>query len=307
MCAAPLNAYQDPRSTGALREDLSDLIVNISPTDTPFLSGLKKGQPAGSVYVEWMYDTLPTRDGGTARAEGATVSFTALTNLPTRAANYTIILDRDYQVSATMAACDYAGQNPLSREMKKATLALANDMEYQLINGSAAYIGTDNSAARTMLGAVGAISTCAFAAGNVPLDVKMMDDVCALAWIQGGKPREIYVHQWLKRKISSFNVGLTRNVQAADKRLINDVMVYENAFATQYVILSRDMRSSADDATLMMIDPDLWDIAYLRPPHTEQLAKTRDVADNGMVITEFTLRYRAQQGNAKITGLSTTA
>lgn len=39
------------------REDLSDIIDMISPTDTPFLSALKKGK-AASRKIEWQTDSL---------------------------------------------------------------------------------------------------------------------------------------------------------------------------------------------------------------------------------------------------------
>ena len=44
---------------GGLREDLLDIIVNISPTETPMLSGFKKSKASGTA-VSYTHLTLPT-------------------------------------------------------------------------------------------------------------------------------------------------------------------------------------------------------------------------------------------------------
>ena len=41
----------------AIREDLSDVIYNIAPMDTPFMSGLSK-QSVDNTFYEWQTDTI---------------------------------------------------------------------------------------------------------------------------------------------------------------------------------------------------------------------------------------------------------
>lgn len=48
--------YQSYQAVGA-REDLSDVIYNISPTETPFLNSVGKTK-ATAVYHEWQKDSL---------------------------------------------------------------------------------------------------------------------------------------------------------------------------------------------------------------------------------------------------------
>ena len=56
-------------SAKGIREDLSDVIYNISPMDTPFMSGIKKGK-ANNTYFEWQTDSLAS-PVTTAVVEGA--------------------------------------------------------------------------------------------------------------------------------------------------------------------------------------------------------------------------------------------
>ena len=48
--------------TTALREDLSDIIYDVSPTDTPFLSAIPKGKATNTLH-EWQTDTLRSSIG----------------------------------------------------------------------------------------------------------------------------------------------------------------------------------------------------------------------------------------------------
>ena len=74
------------------REDLSDIIYDISPTDTPFMSSIPKNS-ATSTKHEWQTDALAAASAGNAVIEGddaTTDAFTATTRL----FNYTQISDK---------------------------------------------------------------------------------------------------------------------------------------------------------------------------------------------------------------------
>ena len=108
---APTGTYtvHDTSSTrGGLREDLSDMIYNISPTDTPLMSTLAKSK-ATAVYHEWQTDSLAAATTGNALVEGDDA--VATTASPTfRIGNYTQIVGKTIQVSGTLEAVDKAGR-----------------------------------------------------------------------------------------------------------------------------------------------------------------------------------------------------
>ena len=103
------------------REDLTDVIYNISPTDTPIMSSIGKTK-AMAVNHEWQTDSLAAATTANALVEGADA--TSATLSPTvRYGNLTQIVGKTVQVSGTLEAVDKAG-----RKSEKA---------YQLAKGSA--------------------------------------------------------------------------------------------------------------------------------------------------------------------------
>jgi hypothetical protein len=77
------------------REDLSDVIYNISPTDTPIMSSIGKTKATG-VYHEWQTDSLAAATTANALVEGADASSATLS--PTsRIGNYTQIVGKTVQ------------------------------------------------------------------------------------------------------------------------------------------------------------------------------------------------------------------
>ena len=83
--AVPTNTVQTFAGVG-IREDLSDAIANIAPTETPFYSMARKGT-AKNRSPEWLRDTLraPNPSNVTVEGDDATGS---TTQQPDRLKNY---------------------------------------------------------------------------------------------------------------------------------------------------------------------------------------------------------------------------
>ncbi len=99
--------YNRYEAIGA-REDLSDVIYNISPTDTPIMSSIGKSKATG-VYHEWQTDALAAATTSNALVEGADASAADLSPT-TRIGNYTQIVGKTVQISGTLEAVDKAGR-----------------------------------------------------------------------------------------------------------------------------------------------------------------------------------------------------
>ena len=90
-----------------IREDLSNIIYNISPTETPFLSGCGR-ETADNTYFEWQTDALAAAAANRA-TEGNDPASTAVSE-PTRVGNYTQISVKAVQTSGTAEAVVFAGR-----------------------------------------------------------------------------------------------------------------------------------------------------------------------------------------------------
>lgn len=245
MCPV-LTHYDD----GNILEDTQLTVTNVSPKDTPFVSGLRKNR-ATAVIHQWPEDTLKTR-GDNAVTEGAAFSFGTITQ-PARIVNITQVIDRAYFVSSTETWIKTAGSNNPEYQKAKALMELANDMEHAYIRGSRAT--GSGSGARRMQGALNFITTTATAVGSgTQLTESFYNGINENVYLQGGKIDEVYVGARMKRAISGFTAGSTKFIMSKDKRLTLATDVYESDFGIQRIFLNRDMLTGDNSNALMLIE-----------------------------------------------------
>lgn len=284
-----------------IREDLIDLITDISPTETPMLSRFAKIK-ATNKYHEWQTDALAAA-GANAIVEGADAESAALT-ATTRTGNYTQISRKIWRTTDSMEAVNKAGRtSEFSYQMAKKMKELARDMEYALVNG------TGNSGAsgtaRTLKGVLSWIATntgtgSGATATGASLTEAQYNDMLQTIFNNGGNPDVTYANGYQKRKISAFSTPSTRNINVEDKKLITSIDVYESDFGMQKILLDRYMPSD----TIVALEEDKWRIAMLRP------VKYKELPDNGggpkgMVEAEYTLEALNEKASGKLTALYT--
>lgn len=279
----------------AVREDLLDIISNIDPTETQLMTGLGSTKAQAPLH-EWPIDTLASA-ASNAQIEGFDATGGTRTN-PTRANNRTQIVSKDVIVSDTERAANTAGfSDRFQYELEKMMKEMKNDFEFALVRGSLAS-GT-GSAARQMNGLKVAITTNATSQSGVSLSENILNDYIQNAWATGGKIDELYVGMRLKRRISGFTAGNTKQIAADDKRIVNSIDVYEadasptpiKIFAHRHVTTSGDVNND-----VIGIQSDLFRVAWLREPHYKPLGATGDNT-KGLLVGEGTLEHRAEKSS----------
>ena len=296
--------------SNSLREELSDVITNIAPTDTPFISTIRKGK-VKSTKPEWLEDTL---DAAAANAvlEGADTVADAVV-VPTRVFNYTQILEKSFMISGTLEVTDKAGRkSEISYQTGLKTKALARDVEYNALNQTQAAGGA--ATARAMKGAYAFVTTNTYAFGSVyaatnHITEELLNDQLQACWEAGGDPDTVLAPPAQKRKISAFTDDgrLHVHTSADAKKVIMTVRVMETDFGTVVIIPSRHSGEDLDSATyyqrLLIYEKAKWELAYLRPLKRVKLAKTGD-HEKFLINVECTLKALAQTANGKITYLT---
>lgn len=275
----------------AVREDLTNVIENLSPTENTLYSGLGKVK-ANQPYHQFLTDTLRTV-GTNAQVEGFTPTYAARTR-PTRTGNYTQILSAEVEVTDTERESLQAGfADRYAYELDKGMKEWVNEAEYALMRGGVAS-GT-GSAARYMRGLKNSVTTTVTSQSGVSLSESILNDYFQNTWNASRVfPDEVYVGGTLKRRISGFTSGTTKFTKVEDKRLINTVSVYEGDFGVVKILLHRHITVSGDTHNdILGIKNDLNKIAQLRPPHHQPMAKTAD-STRGMIVGEITLEHRNQ-------------
>lgn len=275
----------------AVREDLTDAIVNLSPTENTLYSGLGKVK-ANAPLHQWLNDTFKTV-GTNAQVEGFTPTYAARTR-PTRVTNWTQIIDSEIEVTETERATTQAGFNDrYAYELEKGMTEWVDDAEYALMRGGLAS-GT-GSAARYMRGLKASVTTNVTSQSGVSLSEQMLNDYFQNVW-QASRvfPDEVYVGGTLKRRISGFTAGTTKFTKVEDKRLINTTSVYESDFGVVKLLLHRYINLTGDVGNdILGIRNEYNKVAQLRAPKHQPMAKVAD-STRGMIVGEITLEHRNQ-------------
>lgn len=320
--ALPTNTWTSFSAIGN-REDLSDIIYDISPMDTPFVSEAQKLGATG-VYHEWQTDALRAAAANRALegddATGATLSPT------TRVGNYCQISQQTVIVSGTQRSVDSAGRaDEYSYQVAKAGREIKRDMEFALTQNqasSAGGAGTARSLAsleswlatnKTSVGTGTAQTTPGFSSGTVaaPTDSSVagsftkaaLDAVIEECWVQGGDPKTIMCGPHNRTQLSGFTGISTLQTDAnanQDVTLMGAVDFYKSNFGILKVVPNRFQR----DQTIFVLDMEYLGVSTLRDMQVNPLAKTGD-NDKAQLLVEYTLCVKNEAASGKVTDATT--
>jgi len=284
----------------AIREDLSDVIYDISPTETPFLSSIAKKGKVNNTYFEWQTDALAAASGTNAVAEGAAAG-TAATTATTRLGNYTQISKKVVEVTGTQESVNNAGKkSEMAHQLAKASKELKRDMETSLLANNAAVAGSSGTARETK-GAAAFITTNVTDAGTSGSHAAVVEaDITAVAeatWSAGGNPSTILLGATNKKLITAMSgrASSTQSVVDDNKSIYNAVDVYVSDFGTFNIQLDR----YADQDVVYFLDHDMWSVDYLRDFQTVDISTTGD-SDKKMLLVEYGLRCGNEAANGQI-------
>jgi hypothetical protein len=312
-------------TTTGIREDLSNIITNIAPTETPFQSAIGSGS-AEQTFVEWQADGLATA-ANNAQVEGDEASFSTPTTTQ-RLGNRTQISRKTVVVSGTDDTVNKAGRGTeLAYQIAKYGLELRRDIEVGLTQSNGIVTGNSTTARQSagvetwitsnVSNGAGYLSVAKSAAiGDVAgqptagatqtdgtqrvFDEEDLKSVNQQVWTKGGQPTMLMVGPFNKRVVSGFTGNATRTIDASGKRLQSAIDVYAHDFGELTVVANRFSR----DRTALVLDPRYWEIAWLRPIQMEELAKTGD-ANKRMLICEWTLKALNEAASGKVADLVT--
>jgi hypothetical protein len=325
--AQPTNLFDRYDGTKAVREDLANVIYNISPEDTPFISSIGR-EDVKNTYFEWQTDALAAASTSNAVIEGdeATLGARAAT---ARVGNYTQISRKVVGVSGTVEAVDKAGMRSyLAYEMAKASSELKRDMEaIVLYNGVAA--GGSSSVARTTAGLPTWLKynyNRAGAGTSLPdysstddgypdtawgsstartFSETILKDVIQQVWAAGGDPKLCMMGPVNKAVASTFT-GIAQhrinqsNGSAGPLTVISTVDVYQSDFGKVSFVANRFQ----PEQYAFVVDPQYASIGYLRNFRTEELAKSGD-STKKMILVEYGLKVKSPKAHGIATDLRT--
>lgn len=305
--AVPSNTAQTYALKG-IREDLSDVIYNVAPDQTPFLSRCKKVK-ASNTYHEWQTDTLRS-SAVNAHIEGDDTTANAIT-ATVRLGNYTQIFKNAVVVSRTADAVNKAGrETEMGAQIVKVMKEHKLDIEKALFDNQARVAG-DASTARRLAGAPAWIKTnFAMASAGSPANPAgdgtnartdgtaiaftqaRFDSVMQQAWVSGGRPDTVYLSAFQLNVARGFtgNNGQQNTVKQGEVASLIDV--YVTPWGRVQFVPARENRPR----DVLLIQSDMWAVAQLDPTKNTELAKTGDNTKR-QIVTELTLEARNEKAS----------
>ena len=278
------------------REDLIDVITNISPDETPFYSAFGKTK-ANATYHEWQTDELasPTQNAHVEGSSAATVTHTARTRL----GNYIQSFKTGVSVSDVQRAVTTAGvADEFARQLSKKLKEHARDIEYAIVNGTGK--AGSSSVAAELKGVSSFITTNTADAGGSALTEETFNDMVQTIREAGGKPDIVYVNGYQKRQIDAFTAGAVKSVEQSEKKLTNRVEIYDSTFGRLRIQYHWLLPTSS----VVFLQSDLWKVAKLIPTKKYDLT-TQEDSTKAEIRSYLTLEALSEAGSGMITNLAT--
>ena len=317
--AQPSNTF-DSYDVKGIREDLENVIYDISPEETPFYSSTKKVK-ASNTYHEWQTDSLRS-SAANAHIEGDDTAGEARV-ATTRLGNYTQIFKNAVIIPDTDEGLDKAGR---AAEMAYQVLKIAKeqklDIEKALFDNNK-YEAGSASAARELAGCGAYVGTNvaniggsggANPTGSVPGNTARtdgtqtvftqadFDTVMESIWTNGGKPDTVYLSSFQMNKALGFTGynNQRSSIEATSKTVVKAVDIYVTPWGTVEFTPTRENRGR----DVWIMQSDMWGCGVLRPTKNTELAKTGD-STKRQVLTELTLISKNEKASGLVADCST--
>lgn len=281
------------------REDISDVITNIAPDETPFYSRIGRTK-ATATYHEWLEDDLGGPEENS-RVEGFT--FATVEGRPrVRLGNYTQIMERGVHVTGTQeVVLKHGVRSEIAHQMQKKLKELAFDCERALLTQDTKEAGDMAGNPRIFGGLPYWIITNVIETGGgaQPLTFDLINNALEQTWMAGGKPTVLLVSPRNKRVISTFTNG---NVKHMPGNTTHKLTQYIDVLETDFGILQTMTDRWMPNDTVYGLTLDYIKKAFLRPFKTIDLPKISDM-ERKVVYGEWTLEMRAEKAHFAIKNL----
>lgn len=311
--AQPTNTL-DSYDVRGIREDLSDVIYDISPEETPFYTACAKAKASNTLH-EWQTDALRS-SGDNAHIEGDDTIAEAR-SATVRLNNRTQIFKNSVVIPGTDQGLNKAGR---AREMAYQVLKIAKEQKLDIekaMFANQAKVAGDSTTARRMAGVPAWLTTNTnFQSGSSGADPTgdgsnartddgtptafsqtKFDAVMQSIWVSGGKPDSVYLSAFQMNLALGFtgNNNQRSNITAEAEKVIKHMSVYVTPWGTVEFKPTRENRGR----DVFIMQDDMWAVGVLRATKNEELAKTGD-NEKRQVVTELTLVCRNEKSSGGI-------
>ena len=281
-------------------EDVSNILSDITPTDTPMLT-MTKTEKVSARTFSFLEDSLRAA-ASNAKVEGADAADITLIDIVERT-NNTQILEETFRISGSADAVKtYGRAKETALQLGKTLKSIKRDLEFSLVGVDQAAVAGSSSTARKMASMINQISTGIDAGANSTdalTEAKLLE-AGQTAFNNGSDPSVFMIKPADAQIVAGFSASAGRNREVAQgKTLVNVIDLYVSPYGEYKVVLNRHLETSH----ALLIDPSMFKTCVLRPFTRTLLAKQGD-SDRHMVVGEYSCKHSNFADSVKITGLS---
>lgn len=313
-----------------IREDLSEAMASISPTDSLLMSTIGS-RNVDNTYYEWSEVDLAAVDTSNRQLEGDALGNSAPTNA-VRKGGYTQISAKVSETSSTANSVNgVASAQTTAKQIAYKLQELKRDMESMLLDNTAANAGAAGTARATAglpaylttnvnrgtggangttsgTGEAGFVNAAATDGTLRPITEALLKGVIADCWNEGATPSVVMCGSAQKQKISTFTGNATRFKEAEDAKLSAAIDVYVSDFGELQIVPNRRMRTrtvSSVDYTpdVLVLDPSYAEVVYLQTAKQEPLAKT-GLSERRLISCEYGLQVTSQKAHGIVADIN---
>lgn len=312
--AVPTNSLQTYQSTNNA-ENVTDIVMNVSPIDTPGLT-LAKKTTAEATYTQWPIESLSAVDSANANIEGDDATVDASTT-PTLVGNYCQLMDKVASVTTTQQAIKkYGVKNEMAKQMAKKAKELKRDMETTMFLNQARVVGLAGTAQRmrgmgswlttnVSRGATGASGSATTAAtdGTQRAFTEALFRATIVTAITNADdlPSVVMAGPANRANLSSQLSGnSTRFYELKDGQLNASISVYRSDYGPLKLVMNRFQR----ERDMWFLNPDYFGVRTLEPMQTVDLART-GLTQKKQLWTNWTLEVANEAAHAVLADLNT--
>ena len=304
-----------------IREDLSEALASISPTDTIAMSTLGT-RNVDNTYFEWSEMDLAAAATNT-KIEGDSGLANDAPHNAVRKGNYTNISAKVVEVSDTANSVDgVANAQTIAKQVAFALSAMKRDMEKMTLDNVAANAGASGTARVTAgipaflttntergtggadgttsgTGSAGYPNAAATDGTARAITETLLKSVIASCWDEGADPSVVLCGSSQKQTISTFTGNATRYKEAEDSKLNAAIDVYISDFGELQIVPARHIRAR----DVLVLDPNYASIAYLQTAKQKPLART-GLSERRLISAEWGVQVTSEKAHGIVADCS---
>ena len=279
---------------------IDDIVSNISPTKTPFLSSIGT-ENVYARFFEWEEDALRAVQAN-AQLEGYTAADATLTAMTSRT-NQTQILEKTIKVANTADAIKLHGRKKeTAYQLAKAAEEVKRDLENALVGVNQAAVVGSAGVARQMASVPNQIAAgTTIAGGSAALTEAKVLSMHQAVYNAGADISVLMVKPADSVIVANFATatGRLREITQGGTELVNSIRIYTTPFGSLKVVMNRFMLSTI----CLGYDPQYWKLGVLRPWFKQKLAIT---GDNEMwsIVGEYSLKHLNQSASGMVNAIT---